>query len=203
MTWLLPLLKHRATWGVAIALGVLVAITAHGRLKYREGYGAGFVARAVDAHADALTAKAISDSAWAVLYAQAASARDAERAALAKVARAEARTRAATARLDDALAAYRVDTVSHTPACSEMADACAVAAALWAQERDTLAQLIAAQDTVVLRQSELLAEEPSRLQSAVRVALEQQRRTFRGPSRVTWASVGALLGTIVTLGLVR
>jgi hypothetical protein len=203
MTGLLPLLTHRATQFVGMFALLFVAFSIHGANKYRKGHRDGVAKATQAAQADALTAKAVSDSAWAVLFAQAASARDAERAALAKVARAEARTRAATARVDDALAAYRVDTVSHTPACSEMADACAVATARWAQERDTLAQLIAAQDTVVLRQSELLAEEPIRLQSAVRVALAQQRSTFRGPSRVTWASVGALLGTIVTLGLVR
>lgn len=198
MTWLLPFLRHRITWGVGIAAGVLIAIAAHGKNKYTEGHRDGVAKATQAAQSDALTAKAVSDSAWAVLYAQAAQARDAERAALAKVARAEARTRAATARLDDALTVFATDTVAQmVPACSELADACRNAAALWGHERDTLTALIAAQDSVVIRQGQIMDKEPQRMADALRVALAQQRSTFRAPSRVTWGTLGAVLGAVV------
>jgi hypothetical protein len=195
---LLPLLKHRATWGVGIAMGVLVALAAHGRLRYAEGHRDGFAKATQAAQADALTAKAVSDSAWAVLYAQAAQARDAERAALAKVARAEARSREAGARVANALVLFAADTVAQmNPTCSELADACRNAAALWGQERDTLTALVATQDTTILRQGQFMNSEPQRMQDALRVALAQQRQTFRAPSRVTWGTLGAVLGAVV------
>jgi hypothetical protein len=200
---ILPILKHRATWGVGIALGVLVAIAAHGRLRYAAGYDAGFVARAVDAHADALTARAIADSTWAVLYAQALDARDAQRSAEQAAARAETRTRRATARLDDALAAVQADPTPQTPQCTALATSCAQARAAWDAERDSLHRVIATTDTLQRRAAAMAMAEPIRLQSALRVALEQQRQTFRAPSRVTWGTVGALVGAVVTLGLVR
>jgi hypothetical protein len=198
------LLSHRITWGVGICLGVCVALAAHGRLKYAEGHRAGVAKATQAAQSDALTAKAVSDSAWAVLYAQAAAARDAERAALAKVARAEARTRAAMGRLTNALTVFAIDTVAQmNPTCAELASSCANAAALWGHERDTLSALIAAQDTTILRQGATMADEPQRMADALRVALAQQRQTFRAPSRVTWGTIGAVLGAVVTLGLVR
>jgi hypothetical protein len=197
------LLENKAARGVLLSVSILIAVGAAYRLGAwtgdRSGYSRGKTEATAAAQADALTAKAVSDSAWAVLYAQAAQARDAERAALARVARAEARTRIATARLDDALSAYRVDTISHTPACSELADSCANAASLWGHERDTLTALIAAQDTTILRQSDMLTHEPQRMQDALRVALAQQRQTFRAPSRATWAFLGAIAGAIATV----
>jgi hypothetical protein len=193
---LLPILKHRATWGVGIAMGVLIAVAWHGKNRYAEGVRD----ERGRSQADALTAKAVSDSAWAVLYAQAAQARDAERAALAKVARAEARTRAAMGRLTNALTVFAIDTVAQmNPTCAELASSCANAASLWGHERDTLTALIAAQDTTILRQGEMLTQEPQRMQDALRVALAQQRQTFRAPSRATWAVFGAIAGAIVTV----
>lgn len=201
---LVPILKHRATWGVGIAVGFLVALAAHGRVKYAEGHRDGYAKSIMHAQADALTAKAVSDSAWAVLYAQAAAARDAERAALARAARAEARTREATARLANSLAVFATDTVAQiNPTCSELADACANAAALWGHERDTLTALVAAQDTTILRQGAFMNSEPQRMQDALRVALAQQRQTFRAPSRLGWFARGALAGAVAVLGLVR
>jgi hypothetical protein len=197
---LLPLLKHRATWGVGIALGVFVALASHGRLKYTEGHRDGVAKATQAAQADALTAKAVSDSAWAVLYAQAAAARDAERAALARVARAEARTRAATARVANALTVFAADTVAQmVPACAELAESCANAAALWGHERDTLSALIAAQGRALLIAGDLQATEPQRMADALRVALAEQRRTFRRPSRVRWLLSGVALGAVGAL----
>jgi hypothetical protein len=109
----------------------------------------------------------------------------------------------ASAKLADAIAAARNTPVPLTPECSEMATACEVAAALWIHERDTLTALVAVQDTTILRQGEMLATEPQRLSAAVMAALAAQRSTIRQPSRLTWASVGAVLGTILTLGAMR
>lgn len=197
MIALLPILKHRATWGVGICLGVFVAIAAHGRLKYAEGHRDGTAKATQAAQADALTAKAISDRQWAAMMKTAMAARDAQRDAERAAVRAELRTRAETQRLQAALSAYRADTVSHTPACGELADSCANAAALWGHERDTLTALIAAQDTAILRQGQFMNSEPQRMADALRVALAQQRQTFRAPSRVTWGTVGAILGAVV------
>ena len=203
MTWLLPLLRHRITWGVGIALGGLVAIAAHGRLKYAEGFRDGSAQAAAAAQIDAAAARAVSDSVWSVLHAATIRSRDAQRIAEKAAARAETRTRVAMARLSDALAAYRADTVVQSATCDALASSCANAAALWTHERDTLTVLIAVQDTVVIRQSEMIANEPQRLADAMRVALAEQRRTFRGPSRVTWSTLGAIAGAVLTLGVMR
>lgn len=203
MTWLLPILKHRATWGVGVAVGVLVAIAAHGALRYRDGVADGMASeRAIRQH-EAAMAKAMADSTWAVLYAQALDARDAQRSAEQAAARAETRTRLATARLDDALAAVQADPTPQTPQCTALATSCAHARAAWDVERDSLHRLIATKDTLQRRAAAMALAEPIRLQSALRVALEQQRAAFRAPSRLTWASVGAVLGTLVTLGVLR
>lgn len=203
MTWLLPLLRHRATWGVGIAVGVFAALIAFGRLKYTEGFRDGSAEAEAVAQRDATVAKAASDSAWSAMYQTAIRSRDAQRIAEKAAARAETRTRVAMARLSDALAAYRADTVVQSATCDALATACANAAALWTAERDTLTALIAVQDTVVIRQSDIIANEPQRLADALRVALARQRATFRGPSRVTWSSIGALAGAVLTLGVIR
>jgi hypothetical protein len=195
MVALLPILKHRATWGVGIALGVFVALAAHGRLKYTEGHRDGTASARAEAQRDAAAARAAFDSAWAVLYAQAAAARDAQRTAEAAAARARTRSAVAEARLANSLAVFATDTVAQIiPACSELASSCANAAALWTHERDTLSALIAAQDRTILSQTDMIATEPARLADAMRAALARQRETFKGPSRVRWLSVGAVMG---------
>jgi hypothetical protein len=83
------------------------------------------------------------------------------------------------------------------PTCSELAESCANAAALWTHERDTLTALIAAQDRTILQQTDMIATEPARLADAMRAALARQRETFKGPSRVRWLSIGAVLGAVV------
>jgi hypothetical protein len=39
-----------------------------------------------------------------------------------------------------------------------------------------------------------MANEPTRLSAALRAELARQRETFRGPSRLRWLSVGAVMG---------
>jgi hypothetical protein len=77
-----------------------------------------------------------------------------------------------------------------------MATACANAAALWSEERDTLTALVTAQDRALMTQGDLIAAEPARLSAALRDALAEQRRSFRGPSRLRWF----LTGVVSTLG---
>jgi hypothetical protein len=196
MTWLLPILRHRVTWGVGIALGVLVAIGVHGRLQYASGHRDGTVAAQALAQRDAMRAKAVADSAWSVLYASAIRARDAQRVAEKAAARSRARSAAAEARLEDALEAVRVDTLEMPSSCTALASSCANAAALWSEERDTLTALVTAQDRALMTQGDLIATEPARLAAALRDALAEQRRSFRGPSRVRWAAVGAAAGLL-------
>jgi len=203
MTWLLPILRHRATWGVGIALGGLLAIAAHGWLRYRDGFADGMASERTVRQHEASIAKAAADSAWSVLYAASIRSRDAQRIAEKAAARAETRSRVAEAKLADALAGYRADTSRRTPQCDELATACANAAALWGHERDTLTALVAVQDTTIQRQGEMIAAEPQRVAASVMDALAQQRSTIKKPSRLTWASVGAVLGTILTLGVMR
>jgi hypothetical protein len=195
MTWLLPILRHRATWGVGICVGFLVAIAAHGKLKYTEGHRDGTTEAQSVAQADAMVAKAASDSAWSAMYQTAIRSRDAQRIAEKAAARARTRSAVAEARLANALLPFAADTIGPIePACSELADACRNAAALWSHERDTLTALIAVQDRTILQQTDMIATEPARLSAALRAELARQRETFKGPSRVKWLSVGAVMG---------
>ncbi len=183
-----------------IVIGILAILSSAyglGKLRYAEGHRDGSAEAARAAAIDAATARAAFDSSWAVLYAQAAAARDAQRTAEAAAARARTRSAVAEAKLTDALTAYHADTVVQSATCDALATACANAAALWTHERDTLTALIAAQDSVVFRQAQIMENEPARLADAMRAALARQRETFRGPSRVRWLSVGAAMGAAV------
>ena len=204
MIALLPILKHRATWGVAVALGGLIAIAAHGRLKYAEGHRDGTVQAAALSQRDAMVAKAAADSAWSAMYQTALRSRDAQRIAEKAAARARTRSAVAETRLANALAVFAGDSGAQViPVCAELADSCASAAALWTHERDTLTALIATQDATILRHTEMRMTEPARYAAALREALARQRETFRAPSRVTWATLGAIAGAVLTLGVVR
>ncbi len=188
------ILRSRVTWGVVLAVTLFGAVRLYGSAKYRHGYRVGFTERAVDARRDAEAAQAIADSAWRVLFTQAQAdaqrARDAERAA----ARARARTAAAESRLANALTVFAADTTTPiTPACSELATACALARDAWAAERDTLTALVAVQDTALMTLRSTIADEHTRTRAAVQVALVQQRATFRRPSRLWWFLTGAVL----------
>lgn len=201
------LLANERVRRVAVALGLcavaVAAVLIQKWVSYREGFRDGTTQAQAAASKDAAIAKAAADSAWAVLFTQAAAARDAQRVAEQSVARAQARSVAAEARLQDAITAVRVDTLEIPSSCTELASSCQNAAALWGHERDTLTALIAAQDRTLLRQGEIAAAEPARLAHAMRAALAEQRRTFRAPSRLTWSTIGALAGAVLTLGLVR
>jgi hypothetical protein len=183
--------------GLGLCAVAVSAVLLQKWVSYREGFRDGVANERTIRQHEAAIAKAAADSAWAVLFAQATAARDAQRVAEQSVARARARSAAAEARLEDALAAVRVDTLEMPSSCTALADSCANAAALWGHERDTLSALIAAQDTIVMRQTAMIATEPQRLSDAMRAALARQRETFKGPSRLRWASIGAVLGAVV------
>jgi hypothetical protein len=198
------IMENNVVRGVLLCLGVVVAIAAHGRVKYADGYRTGSADAARAAAIDAATARAAFDSSWAVLYSQAAAARDAQRTAEQAAARARTRSAVAEARLTNALKVFAENPGAQiTPVCAELADSCANAAALWTHERDTLTALIATQDATILRHTEMRMTEPARYAAALREALARQRETFRAPSRVTWATLGAMVGAVLTLGVVR
>jgi hypothetical protein len=187
---LLPILRHRATWGIAVALGVLVACAWHGHNKYEQGVRD----TRADALRDAVAARAVADSVADSLRTALTAARGRIDTVRVAVTRTEVRTRVAVTRLDDAIAT--ADTT-----CEALAQAAADAATAWRDERDTLTALVTAQDRALMIAGDLQATEPARLADALRVALAEQRRTFRPPSRLRWLSVGAIIGTAVTLGV--
>ena len=196
MTWLLPLLRHRVTWGVGICVGFLVAIVAFGHLRYREGYRTGVVVERTESQRQAAIAKAYTDSAWAVMYAQAVASRDSLRKAEAMAARARARSAVAVSRLADALAAVHAGTVPPSPACGELATACANAAAAWTAERDTLANLLTTHGAALAHAEAMARQEPERTRAAIKFALAQDRATYTKPSRLRWFVAGASLATL-------
>jgi hypothetical protein len=202
VTWLLPILRHRITWGVGIALGVFVALAAHGRLKYTEGHRAGTAAAQAVAARDALTARAVADSAWRELHAAGMAVRDSLRVAEAAAARARARSAAADARLADALA--RVAVLPDAPAeCNALATACRHAAAAWSAERDSLSAVTETQGRALTLAEAQARAEPTRTAAAVAVAVQQTRATIRRPSRLRWLVGGIAAGALTTWSVIR
>ena len=203
------ILSSRATWGVGLCLGILVALGAHGALKYRAGYRDGV------AHESALRDSTERLSQLAADAERAAG--EAREAALRAQAREDDRKLAALAvesavmgdRLQAAqrryaqvmaTAAASGDTVE-TPrerACTELASACLVARATLATENTQLKASLVRRDSILGAKDSLSRLEPYRTAVAVERALTTQRATFRAPSRTTWAAVGAVVGSLTT-----
>jgi hypothetical protein len=204
MLTLTALLRHRITWGVGIALGVFVALAAHGRLKYTEGHRAGTAAAQAVAARDALTARAVADSAWRALHEAGMAVRDSLRVAEAAAARARARSAAADARLANALAVFAADTSTQIPAtCSDLATACRNAAAAWSAERDSLSAVTETQGRALTLADAQARAEPTRTAAAVTVAVQKDRATYRHPSRLHWLVGGAVVGALTTWSVTR
>ncbi len=194
MTWLFPLLRHRATWGVAVSLGVLAAVWGNGAVKYRQGHRDGRTAAMTESRNAAALAKAATDSAWLEVFNAATRDRDRARIAEKAAARATARRMVAEQSLADALASYHADTTPQTSQCDALASSCANAAAAFRAEVDSLTQLVALQDTSIRNRDAFIVAEPVRVGVAVRSGIERYRETVKAPSRITWGAIGAGLG---------
>jgi hypothetical protein len=186
------LLRHRITWGVAIAVGVLVAIAAHGALKYRDGFAAG-VAAADAKHAQAaLIAADVATRNDTAHAAETAALRDSLRTVTAAAARARTRSAVATARVETAIETVRADTAI-TRACDELATACELAALAWNAERDSLAHAIDTQQAALTLAEAHARAEAGRTQTAVVRGIVLDRATRRPPSRLRWLLTGAAI----------
>lgn len=202
MTWLWPVLRHRATW-IAVAGAVLtLALGAAVQGVYRSGHAAGVAQRGAQAAADALTAAKVADSTRVALSAAVDAATAKQRAAEQAAIRATERGRASQRRVREALVAVVVDSTTPEPVATLVTET-QDALAAWDVERAASAQHSAAQDSTIASLRGTIADEHTRTRAAVQTALVAQRAEFRGPSRITWASVGALAATILTFGVMR
>ena len=190
------LLKSQIFRAVVVALALITSVLGFGRWRYAVGYRTGVVVERTESQRQAAIAKAYSDSAWAEMYAQAVASRDSLRKAEAMAARARARSAVAESKLADALAAVAADTAPPSPACGELATACANAAAAWTAERDTLTNLLTTHGAALAHAEALARQEPERTRAAIRLALAQDRATQRRPSRLRWFVAGASLATL-------
>jgi hypothetical protein len=189
VNWLLPILRHRITWGAGIALGVLIACAWHGHNKYAEGHRDA----TADAERDAIAARAVSDSVTQAQRVAIDSATAKAQRAEVAAARATARAHVAQHRVRGALASVVVDSTTPDPVRALVTETSA-ALDLWDAERAGFEAQLAAKDAIIATQQQHMAGEPQRMTDAIRVALAEQRRTFRGPSRVRWLITGVVLG---------
>lgn len=197
------LLRSRVTWGVGVAVGMLLAIAAHGTLRFREGKAAGMQLEALRRDSLEATATAAHDSVVAMLaresraksdsihQAQVAAARAGERLAAAQL-----RYRQTLSQLDSALAADTTPSPIRD-ACTEFRSACELA-----QERanaviDSLTQVATLTASALATEQAKSAGEPERTATAVRRAVRDDRATRSVPSRTKWALIGA--GTLEAL----
>jgi hypothetical protein len=206
---LMRILKHRATWGVGIACGVLLAVWGNGALKYRLGHADGVKEEAVRSAQQAAVARTIADSTWSVLYAQARAMRDSLRAAEDAERRQAERRARAEARLEDALTRYadaRAADTSRSPlqtACDVVVETCRVLRETAAVERDSLRRVITTQRTMLVRQDSLAATEPDRARTMIARGIADWRATHRSPSRVPAFLGGIVAGAVTILFGVR
>jgi hypothetical protein len=202
MTWLLPLLRNQWVRGgilFVLATGFWIANV---RLAHQRGYRAGAAERGAQAAVDAFAAGKAADGTRAALSAAVDAATAKQRAAEQAAIRATERGRASQRRVREALVAVTVDSTTPEPVTTLVTET-QDALAAWDVERAGLEMQSAVKDTVIVTLQQIIAGEPVRTDAAVQAALVEQRATFRGPSRVTWASVGALAATIITFGVMR
>jgi hypothetical protein len=213
---LLKLARHRAAWGVRIALGVFAALGATSALRYRAGDRAGYARgvsaeRSAHARTDSI-AKAASDSAWRVLHAQSIALRDSLQLAQVARARHAQRTAHAEGRLAEALAQWMA--INATPdtgsgaspkatgcdavvrTCDEFRAQVALDRTSAAEEKRLLEASVASRDTTI-------AGEPVRTAAAVRSGITTWRIGHREPSRGKWFAIGAGLSALLTYAVTR
>lgn len=207
----LKLLRHKATWGVGVAIGVLFAVWGNGALKYREGNAAGVAqekaawqSEVALARASALSSQVAADAAMSAL-------RDSLREANRRIAQLSEARALAEGKYAQALRFYRQEralsadttiTLVRT-ACDELADSCELAMQAAAVERMALTDKLRLAEALSTTQDSTIRTEPVRVTSAIRDALATQRATQRQPSRTKWALVGAGVGALSTWLVLR
>jgi hypothetical protein len=207
MTWILPLLKHRATWGVAVCLGLFASLAVHGRLKYTEGVRDGTASERAAwssevalARNSAIASQVAADAATSALR-DSVRLRDARIVQLTEAAAMARGNYRAALRAYEAAKKYASDSghVSDSPvtrACEEVASTCATALAAEGTVKDSLQVQLLTASRLVAVQDSVIRTEPARTTLTVREMLAQQRAAFRGPSRTKWGVTGAVLGAV-------
>ncbi len=205
MSWLLlkKLAGSRITWGVGIALGVLLGIAWHGHNKYAEGKHDGitqekatWVSEVALARASATASQVAADAATSAL-------RDSLGQARAATARAEERAAMQQGKYREALGWYlaaknaRVDSLPLTAeqlACDSLASSCANAIAASQEVRDSLTAQLRTAEALSRQQDSVIRMEPARTTLTVREAMAAQRDAFKAPSRSKWFAGGFAAG---------
>jgi len=209
---LVKLAKSRAAWGVTVSLGLLLAVVAHGKLKFASGRAVGIASERAAwssevalARASATSSQVAADAATSALRDTVATLRDST-AVLSEA--------AALARGDyrAALAAYRRTTAARADSgivtaeqqsCDELARTCAASVAASVLERAALTRTLATATRLVAVQDSVIGGEPRRTTLSNQEAMAAQRAAFKAPSRAKWAGLGAALGGVIAWGVLR
>lgn len=207
MTLAVKLLKHRATWGVMVSVGILLAVWGNGALRYSAGRRSGMAeeraawsSEVALARTSAIASQVAADAATSALR-DSIRVRDSRIAKLTEAAAmAKGNYRAALVAYERQKAALFNDSIPPliVTACDELASSCATALAAEATVKDSLTAQLNAAIRLAGVQDSVIRTEPARTTLTVREMLAQQRAAFRGPSRVTWGAAGALIGVAAT-----
>lgn len=200
--------KQPAIRGLALVAGMLVAISAHGHLRFRDGVAAGIraekhvrdsVQRIADAAED--RARAETDSIIRALRVSLVQ-RDRD-LQIAKQAAALASGRYAAAQeAYDALKAAKLasgDTTT-TPmerACEAVAATCAATVRAKEAEVAAVEAKLATAEALSAAKDTVIATEPQRVSRSVRVAVDQVKAAQPKPNRIGWFAAGTIVGVLL------